>query len=73
MFRVTSKHHTTGRNKITDHQSMNSFLDDVEQESEDPLLAENEMYKAIGETTYDASHEYQYQNNQKGLKMNKKK
>ena len=52
---------------------MNSFLDDFEQESEDPLLAENEMYKAIGETTYDASHEYQYQNNQKGLKMNKKK
>ena len=46
MFRVSSKHHTTGRNKVTDHQSMNSFLDDFEQESEDPILAENEMYKA---------------------------
>jgi hypothetical protein len=52
---------------------MNSFLDDEEQESEDQILVNNEMYKAIGETTYDNSHEYQYQDNQKGLKMNKKK
>lgn len=51
---------------------MNSFLDEVEQRSDDQLF-DNDMYKAIGETTYDVSNEYQYQNNPKGMKINKKK
>ena len=62
MFKVDSNH-LTQRNKATDHQSLNTFLDDVEQHSDDSFNQGNDMYKAIGETTYEVSREYQYQNN----------
>ncbi len=59
MFKVDHKRNSS-RNKITDHQSINSFLDDEEKKSDDTVLMDNEMYKAIGATTYEASQEYQY-------------
>jgi len=56
MFKSESKRVTQG-NKPTDHQSMNSYLDQEEKSSEDEN-PDNDMYHAIGATTYDPSKEY---------------